>query len=111
MFVDTEEEALAPREQDKRFTLVPCARGAADAMDVLVSARRQADLQDEGNVGEVQAAADDVGGEHHTCCGFFEGGGGACARGLREAGLELEGFDLSGVVFAVVGEDGGEEGV
>ena len=88
--VDPQEEGLALGEQDDGAAFVAGARGAADAVHVLLAVGGEADLHDERDVGKVHAAADDVAGEHETGGGCFKFVGGSCAGVLRQAGLKLE---------------------
>nr|POE49206.1 hypothetical protein CFP56_32356 [Quercus suber] len=93
--VDLQEEGLGRGEQQDGAALGAGARGAPDAVHVLLAAGRQAQLHDEADVGEVHAAADDVRREHDAGAGLLEGGGGAGACGLGQARVQLRDLDLA----------------
>ena len=55
------EELLVRGEQEEALARLTSARGSTQPVDVLLFARREINLDDEGDVGVVQTAGGDVG--------------------------------------------------
>mmetsp|Transcript_35224 Transcript_35224/g.86422 ORF Transcript_35224/g.86422 Transcript_35224/m.86422 type:complete len:614 (-) Transcript_35224:639-2480(-) len=83
------EERLVRRQQQDALAALARARRAPQAVDVLLAGGGQADLDDQGDVGVVEAARADVGGHHDAALGLAELVGGLGAVALALAAVDL----------------------